>query len=41
MDPDPESGFGIRIQEGKNDQQKLKKFFKVQVLKCWMASFES
>jgi hypothetical protein len=39
------SGSGIRIririQEGKNDPQKYKKFVKVHVLKCWMASFES
>ncbi len=37
------SGFGIRIRirEGKNDPQKWKKFVKVHVLKCWMASFES
>jgi hypothetical protein len=31
----------IQIQEGKNDPQKYKKNFKVHVLKCWMASFES
>jgi hypothetical protein len=39
------SGFGIRIriQEGKNDQRHKSRtfFFKVHVLKCWMASFES
>jgi hypothetical protein len=37
MDPDPV--FGIRIQEGKNDQQKKKKIKKFHVLKCWMFSF--
>jgi hypothetical protein len=31
----------IQIQESKNDPQKLNIFFKVHVLKCWMASFES
>jgi hypothetical protein len=36
-----QSGPLIRIQEGKNDPQKLKKFKKFQVLKCWMFSFES
>jgi hypothetical protein len=41
------SGFGIRlrIQEGKNGRAKMthksrKKFVKVHVLKCWMASLE-
>jgi hypothetical protein len=29
----PKSGFGIRIQKGKNDQQKIKKF---NFLKCWI-----
>jgi hypothetical protein len=31
----------IRIQEGKNDPKKKKKFVNVYVLKGWMASFES
>jgi hypothetical protein len=31
-------GFRIRIQEGKNDPQKVKKFH---VLKCWIFFFES
>jgi hypothetical protein len=35
------SGFGIQIQEGKNDPQKYKHIKKFHVLKCWMFSFES
>jgi hypothetical protein len=36
-------GFGIRIriQEGKNDPQKFKKLRNLNILKCWMFSFES
>jgi hypothetical protein len=34
-------GIRIRIQEGKNDPQKVEKIKKFHVLKCWMFSFES
>jgi hypothetical protein len=41
-DPDPVFRIWIRIQEGKNDPQKLKKkkVKKCHVLKCWMFSVE-
>jgi hypothetical protein len=35
-----QSGQWIRIQEGKNDQQKIEKNKEFHVLKCWMFSFE-
>jgi hypothetical protein len=37
MDPVLVGWVLIRIQEGKNDPQKMNKFH---VLKCWMFSFE-
>jgi hypothetical protein len=39
VDPDPESGSGSR--RAKMTHKSRKKFEKVHVLKCWMASFES
>ncbi len=39
VDPDPESGSGSR--RAKMTHKSRKKFVKVHVLKCWMASFES
>jgi hypothetical protein len=39
VDPDPESGSGSR--RAKINHESRKKFVKVHVLKCWMASFES
>jgi hypothetical protein len=39
--PDPQSESGFRIQEGKNDPQKLKKVNELNFFfKCWMFSFE-
>jgi hypothetical protein len=45
VDPDPHGSAQIlvvwvRIQEGNNDPQKLRKEEKFHVLKCWMFSFE-
>jgi hypothetical protein len=39
VDPDPDSGSGSR--RAKMTHKSRKKFVKVHVLKCWMASFES
>jgi hypothetical protein len=39
VDPDSESGSGSR--RAKMTHKSRKKFVKVHVLKCWMASFES
>jgi hypothetical protein len=39
VDPDPDSESGSR--RAKMTHKSRKKFVKVHVLKCWMASFES
>jgi hypothetical protein len=41
VDPDPESGSGSGSRRAKMTHKSGKKFVKVHVLKCWMASFES
>ncbi len=40
-DPDSESGSGSGSRRAKMTHKSRKKFVKVHVLKCWMASFES
>jgi hypothetical protein len=41
VDPDPDSESGSGSRRAKMTHKSRKKFVKVHVLKCWMASFES
>ncbi len=41
VDPDPYSESGSGSRRAKMTHKRRKKFVKVHVLKCWMASFES
>jgi hypothetical protein len=41
VDPDPDSESGSGSRREKMTHKSRKKFVKVHVLKCWMASFES
>jgi hypothetical protein len=41
VDPDPDSESGSGSRRAKMTHKSRKKFVKVHVLKCWIASFES